>query len=195
MVLAGEAAARWAVKNRVPIPYISQEAGDIPAKALLPGYAGAWQLRRSMRPRTVSAKPGVHWGLGLDMYTQVTSPLRRYTDLLTHQQIRAFLKGSPLLSEEEILLRITIAETGAVSAAKAERASRAFWTAVYLSDKTGSSWEAVILDSQGSRAAVVIPDLGFETQVPLRKGEPNDTVTIKCAGVNIPDAQIIFTAE
>jgi len=86
MLLAGEGAARWALQNQVPFPFISQEAGELPEKRLS-GLAGVWQLRRSMRPRNLSPKPGVHWGLGLDQYTQVTSPLRRYTDLLCHQQI------------------------------------------------------------------------------------------------------------
>jgi exoribonuclease-2 len=192
MVLAGEGAARWAVRNRVPFPFVSQEAGDLP-KARLPGLAGAYQLRRSMRPRVLSVKPGVHWGLGLDMYTQVTSPLRRYTDLLAHQQIRSFLKGSPLLSEEEILLRMAAAEAGAAMCVKAERASRLHWTAVYLADKLQSCWEGIILDNPGNRALVLIPDLGLETQIPLKNGEPNGKINLTCLSVKIPEGEILFT--
>ncbi|MCL2477907.1 MAG: RNB domain-containing ribonuclease [Treponema sp.] len=194
MILAGEGAAGWAVRNRVPFPFISQEAGELPAD-LLPSYAGARQIRRCMRPRILSNKPGVHWGLGLDIYTQVTSPLRRYTDLLAHQQIRAFLKGSQLLDEDEILQRAVKADAGAIAAAKAERASLAHWTSVYLADKTGSQWEAYIMENQGSRAAAIIPDLGLETQVTLRKGQPNEKIKLTCVGVNIPEAQAIFAAS
>jgi exoribonuclease-2 len=192
MVLAGEGAARWAVRNRVPFPFISQEAGELPATRLS-GLAGAFQLRRSMRPRVLSAKPGVHWGLGLDMYTQVTSPLRRYTDLLAHQQIRSFLKGSAMLGEEEVLLRMTAADAGAAAVNKADRASRSYWTAVYLADKIQSSWEGIILDNLGSRAVVLIPDLGLETQIHLRKGEPNGKISLTCLSVRIPEGEIIFT--
>ncbi|MCL2832294.1 MAG: RNB domain-containing ribonuclease [Treponema sp.] len=192
MILAGEGAALWAVKNRVPFPFICQEAGELPDNPL-PGPAGAYQIRRSMRPRSLSSKPGVHWGLGLDAYTQVTSPLRRYTDLLAHQQIRAFLKGGPLLSEDEILLRAARAEAGAAAAAKAERASNTHWKMVYLSDKTGSSWEGIILENRGNRSVVLIPDLGLETPASLRNGEPNEKITLTCAGVKIPEAQALFT--
>ena len=193
MVLAGEGAARWALKNRVPFPFISQEAGDLPQNRL-PGLAGAWQLRRSMRPRSLSIKPGVHWGLGLDMYSQVSSPLRRYIDLLAHQQIRAFLKNETVLSEEEILFRLSAADAAAFATVKAERASRAHWLAVYLADKKDSLWEAVVLDSKGSRLTVLIPALGLETQVNFQgKAEPNEHINLTCVSVKIPEGEIIFS--
>jgi exoribonuclease-2 len=196
MVLAGEGAARWALRNKAPIPFIGQEAGDLPARQdRLPGIAGAWQLRRCMRPRSLSARPAVHWGLGLDEYTQVTSPLRRYTDLLCHQQIRAFLRGEALLGEEAILLRVSAAEAAAAAASKAERASRAYWTAVYLSDKTDSVWEGIVLDRRGNRGTVIIPALGLETQVSLKRdAEPNDTIPLICGQVRIPEGEVNFVS-
>jgi exoribonuclease-2 len=192
MILAGEGAAHWALQNQAPFPFIAQEAGDLPSERL-PGLAGAWQMRRCMRPRTISTKPAVHWGLGLDQYTQVTSPLRRYTDLLCHQQIRAFIKGGTLLSEEEVLLRISAAEAAALAAGRAERASRAHWTAVYLSDKKESSWEGVVLDRKGNRGVVFIPVLGLETQVNIRGNlEPNDPVGLVLKSVNISESAAVF---
>jgi exoribonuclease-2 len=204
MLLAGEGAALWAIQNKIPFPFISQEAGELPEKRL-PGLAGVWQLRRSMRPRNLSSKPGVHWGLGLDQYTQVTSPLRRYTDLLCHQQIRARLTGSPLLGEEEILFRAAAAEAAAVAASRAERASRAHWMAVYLSskrdaiDSEASIWEAIVLDRKGNignrsfRGTAIIPALGLETQVSLHGTEqPNDKIRLKLISVKIPEGEAGF---
>ena len=198
MILAGEGAARWALQRQLPFPYISQEAGELPGKRL-PGLAGAWQLRRCMRPRSLSARPGVHWGLGLDEYTQVTSPLRRYTDLLCHQQIRAWMgagiyKGQKPLGEDEVLFRISAAEAAASAAGAAERASRAHWMAVYLSFKDASLWEGVVLDRKGNRGMVMIPALGLETQVSLRgTEEPNDKVKLSLLSVKIPEGEAIFS--
>ena len=198
MLYAGEGAALWALKNKVPFPFISQEAGELPEKRL-PGLAGVWQLRRSMRPRSISSKPGVHWGLGLDQYTQVTSPLRRYTDLLCHQQIRAQLGGAPLLDEEEVLFRAAAAEAAATAASRAERASKAHWLAVYLSlkkaaiDREAAIWEAIILDRKGNRGTAIIPALGLETQVSLRGTEqPNEEIRLKLISVKIPEGEIGF---
>jgi exoribonuclease-2 len=202
MLLAGEGAAWWAGRGPqqripgkiLPFPYVTQDIGDIPADPL-PGLAGSWQLRRSMRPRSLSAKPGLHQGLGLDAYTQVTSPLRRYTDLLAHQQIRAVLRGESPLDDDELLQRLMAGEAAAQASVQAERASHAHWTAVYLADKIGSQWEAVVLDRKGPKTAVIIPALALETLVGLKDAlEPNDPVTLTLLSVRIPLAEAVFQA-
>jgi exoribonuclease-2 len=203
MLLAGEGAAWWASRKapgllggrQLPFPYIGQETGDLPAHPL-PGLAGSWQLRKAMRSRSLSLKPSLHQGLGLNAYTQVTSPLRRYTDLLAHQQIRSVLRGEPPLDEDETLLRMGAGEAAMGVSVQAERASRAHWTGVYLLDKIGSSWEGVVLEKKGPRVVVMIPDLGLDTQVSLKKdAAPNDPVTLSLLSVRIPKAEILFSAN
>jgi exoribonuclease-2 len=197
MLLAGEGSARWALQRRLPFPYVSQEPGDLPSSPL-PGMAGAYQLRRCMRPRTLSAKPGAHSGLGLEAYTQVTSPLRRYTDLLAHQQIRAFLRrdlpgAAPPLGEGDVLLRLSAADAAAQANTQAERASRAFWTAVYLSGKKDSPWQGITLEKRGARSLFLIPALGLETQVPVKGAlEPNEPVLLTLKSVKIPEGEANF---
>ncbi|MDR2759826.1 MAG: RNB domain-containing ribonuclease [Spirochaetaceae bacterium] len=197
MLLAGEGAALWALQRGLPFPYISQEPGDLPGSPL-PGLAGAYQLRRCMRPRILSVRPGSHWSLGLDRYTQVTSPLRRYTDLLAHQQIRGFLRegkaeSDTILGEDELLLRLAAADAAAQGNLHAERASRTHWIMVYLSGKRDSPWEGVVLEKRGNRALVLIPALGLETQISLKGGEElNETVALTLKSVRIPEAEANF---
>jgi exoribonuclease-2 len=194
MLLAGEGTAQWALQRRLPFPYISQEGGDIP-NAPLNGMAGSYQLRRCMRPRTLSVKPGIHWGLGLDEYTQITSPLRRYTDLLAHQQIRAFLRNEQPLSEEEVLMRLAAGEAAASATVQAERLSRAHWTAVYLGDKKGSLWKGLLMEMRGNRGIIMIPALGIETQAVIKKEtEPNEEVSLTLSSVKIPETEVVFAA-
>jgi exoribonuclease-2 len=193
MLAAGEAAAKWALENRLPFPFVSQEPGDLPAQPL-PGMAGSFQMRRCMRPRTLSAKPSLHWGLGLSIYTQVTSPLRRYTDLLAHQQIRAFLRKEQPFSEDEVLMRLAASDAAASATVHAERASRGHWTGVYLSDKKGSLWDGLMMEKRGNNKSVImIPALAVETQVLLRKDlEPNEPIQLTLSSVRIPEAETIF---
>jgi exoribonuclease-2 len=197
MLLAGEGAAQWALQRHLPFPFVSQETGDLPASPL-PGMAGSYQLRRCMRPRTLSTKPGLHWGLGLEQYTQVTSPLRRYTDLLAHQQIRAFLKTGAYrdrapLGEEEILVALAAGEAAAAATVQAERTSRAHWTAVYLLDKKDSPWEGIVMEKKGSQAVVMIPSLALETQlVPKGDTAPNNILTLSLSSVKIPESEAVF---
>ncbi|MCL2879845.1 MAG: RNB domain-containing ribonuclease [Treponema sp.] len=200
MLLAGEAAGQRALAQNLEssgtaapaFPFVSQEPGDMPA-AVPDGYAGSYQLRRCMRPRSVSVKPGRHWGLGLDAYIQVTSPMRRYTDLLAHMQLRAILRNEPVLPSEEVSVRLAAAEAAAQASAQAERASRAHWTMVYLSDKKDSIWDAVALDNKMNRWVFVIPALALETQVSLRRDvRPNEVIKLVLKSVNIPRCEAVF---
>jgi exoribonuclease-2 len=199
MLLAGEGAAQWASRRttRLPFPYVTQEIGDLPANPL-PGFAGSYQIRRCMQSRVLSVKPGRHAGLALEQYTQVTSPLRRYTDLLAHQQIRAALgtgayRDIPPLDEDAALQALAAGEAAAAASNRAERASRAHWTAVYLAGKKDSEWDGVVLEKKGNRAVVLIPALGLETQAAMGGDvEPNDPVRLKLAAVRVPEGEIQF---
>jgi exoribonuclease-2 len=195
MLLAGEGAGIWAMQRNIPFPYIEQEA-DNPPDEVLSGMAGSYQLRRCMRPRLLSLRPGRHGGLGLDIYTQVTSPLRRYTDLLAHIQIRAFLRGEKPLPADEIAARIGAGEAASLAITQAERASRNHWMMAYLSDKKDSVCDAIVLEKKGNRWAVIIPALALETQVPLRKEvTPNESLKLILKSVSIPKGEAIFIAE
>ena len=194
MIIAGAGTGTWAAGNGFAFPYLSQEA-DLP-KTVYDGLAGSFQLRRCMRPRVLSAKPGRHQGLGLDIYTQVTSPLRRYTDILAHMQIRAFLRGGRLLSADEVTANLGAGEAAAAAAVQAERASNNHWTMVYLADKKDTVWDATALEKRGNRWAFVIPSLALETQVHLQKDvSPNDTVQLILKSVNIPRGEAVFTSK
>ena len=70
------------------------------AMAALPdGLCRAMALRNCMTRTVVSVRdPAPHAALGLPAYVQFTSPIRRYTDLLTHYQVRLRPRRRPRLS-------------------------------------------------------------------------------------------------
>ena len=187
MLLAGEAAARFAFKNAIPFPFVCQEKPEIP-RSLSEGLAGQYRLRRCMKSRTISTSPLAHAGLGLGMYSQVTSPLRRYGDLAAHEQLHAFLDGRPLLSKDSLLERISEGDAAASAAVKAERKSNLHWTLVYLLQHKDSRFEAVIVEIKENQAVVIIPALAQEALIPLVPGKTlNDTVYVQAKAVNIPE--------
>ncbi len=55
-------------------------------------------LSRFLQRARLSAEPGPHLGMGIECYTAVTSPLRRYVDLFNHRQLKRQLLGEPPLS-------------------------------------------------------------------------------------------------
>lgn len=150
MILAGEGAARFAFKNNIPFPFISQETPEIPEN-LPASLAGQYRLRRCMRKRNVGVTPSSHAALGLSMYSQVTSPLRRYGDLIGHEQLRAFIKGESLIDKDTMLLRVAAGDAAARAARQAERNSNTHWTLVYLLQNPDWQGRAICLSKEPSR--------------------------------------------
>lgn len=195
MLMAGEAVARFARDRKLPFPYTTQEAADNPERAPS-GLAAMHALRRNLRPRQYSGQPGPHGGLGLELYSQVTSPLRRYLDLVAHQQLRAFLRGGPALDARAILERVGAAEAAAVGVRRAERLSREHWTMVYLKQHPDWRGEGVLVEKRLPRGAVLIPSLALETRVKVAEDAELDRVlALRLTGVDLPERLARFRVE
>ncbi len=192
MLLAGEAAARFAFKNGIPFPFVSQERPDLPAE-VPPGLTGQYRLRRCMRSRSVGVTPMQHAGLGLGMYSQVTSPLRRYGDLVAHQQLRAFIDGRPLLDKDRVLERISAGDASASAAVRAERNSNLHWVLVYLSLHPDWSGDAVVVELRGRQAYCLIPGLARETLLtPKAAVQPNQVLQVRAGNIDISALTVTF---
>ena len=191
MILAGEGAAKFAFKNGIPFPYISQEAPDIPA-VLPEGLAGQYRLRRCMRKRSVGVTPSSHAALGLGMYSQVTSPLRRYGDLIGHQQLRAFLNKQPLIDKDTMLERIAAGDAAARAARQAERNSSTHWTLVYLLQNPQWTGTALCLSKEAKQSVFLIEELGMECALSGTNCELNGRITVKPEKIDLPSLEVVF---
>lgn len=191
MLMAGEAAARFALDQGIPLPYTTQDPPDTDER---PGdLAGMFNLRRHMVRSEHSSLPGPHAGLGLARYVQATSPLRRYLDLVVHQQLRAHLRGESLLGTQDVMERIGAAEALAGSVSKAERMAIQHWTLVYLLQNPGWRGEGVVVERWNGRGKVIIPELGLEPQVQLPQDcTLNDPVPLRLSDVDLPTLGAYF---
>ncbi|MFP4495002.1 MAG: RNB domain-containing ribonuclease [Halochromatium sp.] len=164
MLMAGEAAARYCQQHALPIPFATQAT---PERIEQPtSMAGMVAYRRLFKPsRTVVGEPGRHFGLGLDAYARATSPLRRYADLLVHQQLRAHLRGSEPLSVAQVSQRAGEADQGGLLVRRAERQSNLHWKLVYLARRPQWTGEGIVVELQERKATVLIPELALETRV------------------------------
>lgn len=192
MLLAGEGAAHFAFENNIPFPYVSQEKPDLPEN-IPEGLAGNFKLVKSMHKRSVGVTPSVHSGLGIGMYSQVTSPLRRYSDLVAHQQLRAFLDKRELIDKNTLLERISAGDEAAVACKKVERKSDLHWTLVYLLQNPDWTGEAVFLDMKGTQGVFMIPSLAQQTLIiPSHKMEYNEVIKVKASQIDIPNLTVNF---
>lgn len=199
MVLAGEAAARWAFARGLPFPYYSQEAPGS-REGLPPGLAGEFAKRRLMRAGMAGVQPRAHQGLGVTMYAQATSPLRRYGDLLGHQQIRAALAvdrgvpGAAPLPADELSLRLAMAAAGAAAVRKAERSSETHWTLAWLMEHPDWAGEGVVAQA-GLEALVYLPAIGLETRIRGGELELNTTLRMRFLEADLARLDAAFAME
>ena len=191
MLATGQAVAQLAVEQQIPLPFNTQEPSSV--EETPETMSEMFAYRRTLQRSQLSTVPGPHAGLGLDSYAQATSPLRRYADLLVHQQLRAWLRGDSLLSESEVLERVGAAEAITGSVRQAERLSNKHWTLVYLLQNSGWSGNGIIVEKFGNRAKVVIPDLDLETSLHLRDDLPLDSeILLRVRDVNLPELDAYF---
>jgi exoribonuclease II len=170
MILAGEVAAKYGQDRGIPLPYRGQPQPELPPEEeliLIPvGPARSCAVRRCMPRSEMATTPSRHAGLGLNTYSQVTSPIRRYTDLLAHFQIKAHLRGDELPFTVERLQEIMLGlGTNIYEATMVERQTNRYWTLEYLDRSTDREWEALMLRwlrEDESLALILIEDLGVE---------------------------------
>jgi exoribonuclease-2 len=166
MLAAGAAVARFAVDQSIPLPFTTQDAP--PSDERPHDMAGMYALRSTLRPSQHSGIAGPHAGLGLTEYVQATSPLRRYLDLVVHQQLRAYVRGEPLLGAQAILERIGAAIAASGSARQAERLSRRHWTLVYLLQHPDWQGKGIVVDRRDRRTVVLIAELELDCPIHAR---------------------------
>jgi exoribonuclease II len=225
MIMAGEAAARFAIAHEIPFPYTVQmpPEGDI-EKAIgivaentagivaentagivaentagivaknTAGITEMFKLRRKFKPSALRLSPDVHSGLGVDAYSRVTSPLRRYLDLLAHQQLRAYLKKETLLTTDEILERASIAFEQAKQMQRIERASNKHWKLVYLLQNPQWQGTGIVYDIRKREILLFIEALSMEVSISAATGiELDDELRIQLDSVNLPYGQASFS--
>jgi len=201
MLMVGEATARFAVEQHIPFPFTAQEPPDLPShlQVSLPlpeavlRFSAGFALRRYLKRSQISSLPALHAGLGLPMYSRTTSPLRRYLDLVAHQQLRLYLSGQYPLGEQALLERVGSAESASALIAQAEGLSRRHWTMVYLQGCPGWQSDGVLVEKNGLRAVALIPELALEVHLHLRVDLPLDaSLPLKLMGVNLPDLEAHF---
>ena len=195
MLTVGEAVARLGSEAGLPLAFTVQDA-PLAVESPAEGLAGQFAQRRVMQRSQQRTAPGSHAGLGLDKYVQATSPLRRYLDLVAHQQVRAYLRGETPLEAADITLRIGTADAVAGAVRTAERLSNQHWTMVYLWQHPDWTGEGIVVEQKPGRDVVLIPELAWEVELYRRQPRPlNSTVRLAVESVDLPNRTARFRVE
>jgi exoribonuclease-2 len=184
MVLANWLAAEFLRERNLPAIYRSQpEPREAMARREGKTLFELWQDRRNLSRVVMDLSPQPHWGLGLNCYTMVTSPIRRYLDLVIHRQLHAALGGAPPMYRREDLEEIISVIDPAMRRAGMLKTRRLrYWLLKYLAEKIGQKMPALVLESLPNRYRLMLPELLLEflfLAPATAKLTPGETITVR----------------
>ncbi len=196
---------------------LTEMAGDPRGRVL------AWRVLRTMPRAQYSVEDLGHFGVGARRYVHFTSPIRRYPDLEIHRMLRiavAARRSSPTeLRRIESRLResASAANIGEERSVDAERDAARVLGALYMQDRIGETFDALVSDvtrfgvfvsideprldglipfkGLGDERFVVVEEgcllEGSETGRRLRIG---DTLRVRCVSVDVWRGRVAFEA-
>lgn len=173
MILYNWLAARFCSDNQIPILFRRQPEPSERLSLEETGYVYyVFQQRRKLSPLQIDTSPGPHSGIGLNLYTNVTSPLRRYLDLVIQRQIGSFIAGDKLVYGEKELEEIRVFVEPVIRNLQLARRNRQrYWILKFLSQHQGETYRAVILDELKSKYRIVLSDFFLVTEIKRRNGK------------------------
>lgn len=176
MVAANRAAARFSVEKGLPVPFRTQQAPVISAQTLQEvlacrdprtGEASGQDILRlgvDFLPGSTKVEPGPHWPMGIKDewgYLKVTSPLRRFSDLFAHWQIKSALLPSwagttaPPFTRSAVLLHIKEMDLAHKARGKLSKHAEHFW-ALYVLKQKMDAFSAAGADVQTDATASLL---------------------------------------
>ena len=154
-----------------------------------------------MRPAKISIDSDVHSGLGVDLYCQSTSPIRRFSDLCLQRQAIEYIESNTHSYENEELSNIGFeSEIRVKEIRRYESKRKKYWLLKYLSQEflvaqSSTPLSATVLENHPERTAVI--EL---TEYPIRgrcllpqKYKPGSLCELKLNGVDLWDQTVQFS--
>ena len=127
-----------------------------------------YRQRRLFSRAGLDSEPKPHCSLAIPNYTTVTSPIRRYADLVVQRQLKhALAAGSALYSNEE--LQQLIVQIAALQARVflIQRKWTRYWILKYIEQEDPETLNALVLDKNARYAHLLIPEFLLEANAPI----------------------------
>lgn len=127
-----------------------------------------YRQRRLFARAELTAEPKAHCSLAIPRYTTVTSPIRRYSDLLVQRQLKHALAGTPdLYSRDELDQLITRIGAAQARIFTIQRKWTRYWILKYIEQEDIETMNALVLDKNSRFAHLLIPDFLLEVNGPI----------------------------
>ena len=164
MILASAAVADWGAERSLPLLHRTQDV------ALPREYAGVWsepqdmaRIMRALIPSSLEVQARPHAALGLARYAPMTSPLRRYSDLVNEAQLtHMLLHGTPRWTAEELQPLLTSVNVALEAAGQVQRFRPRYWKLLYFRQQGDRVWwDGVITEENDLVVSVSLPEEGL----------------------------------
>jgi len=197
MVIAGRVIAQYANEHEISMPFLTQELGSFSEEIMQNKEnlttTQAFQATRCFKQSKITTKASLHAGLGLSCYVRVTSPIRRYLDLLVQQQLVSFLNNQTTLDDVQIKQRITQVNAVISRVNKATRQSIEHFKCLFLKQNNKWRGKGIIVDLNGNKATVLIPEIAMVAQIKLKsKAQLEDEIELRAVSINLENRLIDF---
>jgi exoribonuclease-2 len=178
MILYNWLAAKFCKDNQVPILFRTQHEPTERLSFDDDYLYYVFKQRRKLNPLLIDTCPKRHSGLGLDVYTHVTSPIRRYLDIVVQRQIVNVLMGRAPLYDEKGLNEIRISVEPVIKEIERVKRNRIrYWILKFLRQQhQGDVYSAMVLDQLKNKYRILLEDFLLIAEA---KRDPN--ITLKAA--------------
>ena len=102
-------------------------------------------MKRILKPATISTIPKPHFSLALPHYSQATSPIRRYLDLVAQYQIVRHLENIPYIKRDIISDVINEVLPTINNSNQIMRQDQTNWRLLWLATQKQKTWRAIFL--------------------------------------------------
>lgn len=197
MVIAGQVVAQFAIENDFTLPFVTQEdsgiSDEIKAKQDNLDLSTQFGLLRQFNRSKVRIEPSLHSGLGLGAYVRSTSPMRRYLDLVTHQQLSHFLHSGQALEQSIIKPLVMVNNELLRNHNKVLRSSQNHYRCVYFLQNPSWRSKALVIGHQHNRHILHLAELGMIININGKKPLENQTwVEVKVGKIVLTELILEF---
>ncbi len=197
MVAVCGAVGAHCARHSVPTIFRSQPSPDKPIERPTGPVTDAWQqwnILRRFKPSAISVTPAPHFSLALPAYTQVTSPLRRFQDLVMNHQLAAVALGHrPPFSTRDLREMISNIERRTSEIRSVEQQSRRYWALWYLESHPDVILDGLVVHEVGRRWVIRVPKLALVlTLTPRHKLRRSQAIKLRVEEVDARRDRLIL---
>ena len=145
--------------------------------------------------KTVAIEDYGHFGLAVRDYAHSTAPNRRYPDLISHRLVKAMLTGQTCpYSVDELQTLADHCNQQESAARKVERSLRKSEAALYLHDKVGQVFDAIVTgnNKRGTWIRTLVPPVQGKLEGAAPEVDVGDKLRVRLHSTDVAQGHINF---